>query len=1462
MELLLALRVPERDTFTSVDVVLDVDPSDAIADVATVLARYAESRGYGPFDSDRMVLSLASEDRPLDPARRVAETNLLSGQTVVLGPAGQLQDRPGDTARAVVSLDIATGPEAGRFLELLPGRYRIGRSSGCDIVISDPTMSKHHLTVDIAPDLTVVVTPVRDTSNGTFSGGVEIVSARRVAPDELLQVGGTALAFRPLGEDFSQRRDLLGQLPFNRVPHHRIVVKQRKFEPLARPPEEPRTASFPLLAALLPLVAGVAMAVLLQQPRYLIFTALSPIMLAGRYMSDRRGGRVSYTKSKAEFLQRVEARAAEITEAIAEEQAERFRSAPDVAELARQARFHHGGLWLRQRQDPDFMTLRVGLGDLDSKVTAEIERGGDPALREHAEAALAHQRIVHSVPLTVSLEELKVLGLYGDEDAVRGLGTSLVTQAACLHSPEDLVIAAAIPEGKVGDYTWLKWLPHVRSATSPLEGDHLAVGPERSTRLLVNLLGVADDRIGRQADREGRAWPRVVVVLHEDAQPDRAVMSQLLDVAEPAGMAALWIGHAASQLPRQSRATVMVTDPTLGNRSKLRFTDPDHVDRDFEVEGVRTTAALDIARSLAPIRDASAATVTTALPRRVLLLDLLAMPEPNGSDLAARWRTPQPYGISGPLGIAADGPFHLDLVADGPHALIAGTSGSGKSELLQTFVGSLSSSYSPERLNFLFIDYKGGASSAEFRELPHSVGYVTNLDGRQSIRALTSLRAELSRRMEVLEGRAKDLAEMLRVAPDDAPPSLVIVVDEFATLVKEIPDFVVGIVDIAQRGRSLGIHLVLATQRPAGAVNDNILANTNLRIALRVVDPADSVSVIGSKEAADIPVPLRGRAYARLGPRLLVGFQCAWSGAEYRPRADARAIGVRSFTFGHMEVELGDTTSAAVATERDDAGTQLQALVTAAAEAAAVLDLAPARRPWLEPLEPVIPLDGIVAGAGEPDATDPGRTVVLGMIDDPERQAQRPVVVDLEAGGGLLIFGTGGAGKTTALRTIAAGLALQGSADAVQLYALDFASRALGQLTPLPHCAAVANGDDPERVTRIITVLEDELVRRRSVLARANAETLGALRQTSGDLVVPRIVVLVDGYGGFQAAFDKPDTYEWVNRFQRLVSDGRQVGIHAVVTSDRRAGVPSGLFSAISTRLVLRMADAEEMGVLGVPSKIAKDADLISGRGFLGSAEIQIACVGSDPAGVAQAEALRQMGTDLATRSDARAAAPPDLPESIARMDLASATGHLRIPVAVADLTLETRAIDLSRGHVMVTGPPQSGKSTGLATLASGLRAIAPEVRLIGIGSTGSPLADLAVWDDAAFDRKKQARAFEDLVGMASEIEHGDVQAVVFIDEAPDIDDAHTRVLETLTNLDAVRLAVALDPGVLSRAFSGWIGALRRNRSLLVLQPESRSEVEQLANVKVRFRPGQEFPPGRGVLVGGRSWDLVQVAES
>ena len=1401
------------------------------------------------------------------------DTGLVSGETVRLA-AGEAH-APGRSSNADgLSLDVTAGPEAGRLIPLRPGAVIVGRASTCRVAVDDPTLSREHFAVQVSPEGRVTIIANPEATNGTAVEGEVLTDPREVEPGEVIEAGASVFVVRAAEGDETRRRDRMGQVPFNRVPYRRTVVVPQVFPDLRPPPDTPSSGKLSIATAMLPAGSGALMVAMTRNYMFLGLAALSPLMLIYRHFSDKRGGKRKFRRAKAEFLERVDARAAEVDEALDEERRTRLAAAPDLAELAHQATQHMPRLWERDRLAGDLLDLRLGLGDVPSQVTAAIAPGGDEELHAEGAERLAHRALVPDAPILVDVGGAGIVGLWGDRDQVGAVGRSLVAQAACLHSPEDLVIAAGLGAANLGGFGWLKWLPHVRSATSPLEGEHLAVGSDDTRRLLAHLLAVVADRSDRSGpQRSTTVWPRVLVLLDEAAEVDRALLSQMLDVAPAHGIHVLWLGESGLQMPRQCRA--VVSCPGHGAAGRVGFTDPSLADRVVELDGTSPATATAIARALAPLRDASAASQTTAIPRVVPLLDAVGIDRPAGDVIVERWQAPRGYSLEFPIGLSAEGPFRLDLVEQGPHTLIGGTSGAGKSELLQTLVLSLAANYPPDRLNFLFVDYKGGASSAEFRDLPHTVGYVTNLDGRMSLRALTSLRAELQRRMTLLEGKAKDLREMLTVAPDEAPPSLVIVVDEFAALVKEIPDFVAGIVDIAQRGRSLGVHLILATQRPTGVVNDNILANTNLRISLRMLDPADSANVIGTRDAAEIPVPLRGRAYARTGPTSLVPFQCAWSGAPYATGAELRHATVGAFALGSsmsplatVEEAVGVESGSGSGKDAPEPPTHLEVLVDACAAAARALQLPPVRRPWVEPLGEVVGLAPVLERMSPGELTrDPGRLAVLGLYDDPENQAQHVSVVDLEATGGLIVFGTGGSGKTTLLRTVAAGLAGQGDPDEVRIYALDFASRGLEPLADLPHCGAVVPGDDVEQVTRLLTVLDREIEQRRLDLAAARAESLGALRHRTGTARFPRIVVLLDGYSGFHSTFDRADRYAWLAQLQRIVSAGRQVGVHCVLATDRRMGVPNALLSAISARCALRMATADELTALGVPSRIARDAELPNGRGFVdGTTEVQVACVSDDPSGVGQAEAIAALGAKLAASTDARSPAVPALPDALVLPVGGPQSRPLTAPLGLVDLSLDTAVADLSRQNLVVAGPPLSGKSTALETVALGLRASsgagpgAAGLRLVALGTAASPLAALDLWDDAAFARAGLAGVVERLADDLADDEGVDARVALFIDAAEDIEGNDVvRNLEALARRDAVRLVVACEPATLAKAYSGWLAALRRNRSALVLQPESKVDVDTTVGIKPDLRPGQPFPPGRGVFVANRRWQLVQV---
>ena len=547
----------------------------------------------------------------------------------------------------------------------------------------------------------------------------------------------------------------------------------------------------------------------------------------------------------------------------------------------------------------------------------------------------------------------------------------------------------------------------------------------------------------------GRAEHRTLVVL-DGARTLRRVpgMPQVLATARMSGISAICIDDTERELPEECAAVVSWDADSPGYVTLRGGSDvPGLVLADQVGAGWADRAA----RAMAPIRDISREDGQAAIPSAARLLDLLGMPDPSVPSVLGLWER---YGrtTAVPIGIGAGGPFVVDVRADGPHALIAGTTGAGKSELLQTLIASLAAANRPDAMNFVLIDYKGGSAFKDCARLPHTVGMVSDLDGHLTERALASLAAELKRREEILlAAGAKDIEDYWEATGARAAggllgpgtggrsggeklPRLMLVIDEFASLVAELPDFVAGLVGIAQRGRSLGVHLVLATQQQAGVVSADIRANTNLRIALRVTDAAESLDVIDVPDAARIARSTPGRCYVRSGASAPAAVQSARIGGRRpgmgraRPAA-ALAVPVPWPALGRPAPAGAGEAPPGVA---DDMETDLSVLVDAIAGAAKRLGIAEQRSPWLAPLPQTVTLDEIAgaARAGTPArAGAPGEVppVAFGITDIPARQERVPLTLDLAHGGHLVVAGTARSGRSTVLRTLAGSVAATAS---------------------------------------------------------------------------------------------------------------------------------------------------------------------------------------------------------------------------------------------------------------------------------------------------------------------------------------------------------------------------------------------------------------------------------------------------
>ena len=636
MELLVRVRwrhVP------AADLRLEVEAYHRVGDLLSAASEFCD----GNWDASQpMFLERTGEQIALD--LPIIESGIVSGDTLRFELYGvDTLDR--ESLSEAVSCDVTAGPEAGRSFVLLPGRHEVGRGSGLSVRLDDVTVSDHQLSIIVYDDLVTRVVPDPSATNPVVVNGHPVAEATVVGPNDVVQFGATAVALRVFSRSSDSERDQLGQVPFRRTPYKPVIVQERAFKPLGNIPSKPEPRRFSMITTILPLVAGLTMFALFRSPMFLVMTLLSPLSMAGQWWDSRKSGTRKFADSIDKFGRRLEKRKAEVEQALLDERAERIHQSPDLADLARRATLRTLDLWARQRRDDEFLRTRLGIGTVASKITVEPESGGEEYLREATAVTVTGCDRVPACPICVNLAELGVFGLHGELTDVRAMCSSIILQAVTLHSPEDLVLVVieGVPQG-LG--AWAKWLPHTRSATSPISARHVVEDEAAAAEMVRELVSVARLRTSSD-DRSDHRWPWILVVLDESANVDAALASQLLDLCPHAGISVVAAVEVDARVPRQAKAT-MGCVPQIGGTlalSTVWFTDPEVAPEHLELEPANARLIDQVAMSLAPLRDATAASATAAIPRLVPLFSLFGPELPTPLSIATEWARPKPYGL-------------------------------------------------------------------------------------------------------------------------------------------------------------------------------------------------------------------------------------------------------------------------------------------------------------------------------------------------------------------------------------------------------------------------------------------------------------------------------------------------------------------------------------------------------------------------------------------------------------------------------------------------------------------------------------------------------------------------------------------------------------------------------------------------------------------------------------------------
>ncbi|GAB3451629.1 type VII secretion protein EccCa [Actinophytocola sediminis] len=1038
-----------------------------------------------------------------------------------------------------------------------------------------------------------------------------------------------------------------------------------------------------------------------------------------------RGERRDYLRYLGQVRGQVRAAAAQQREALA------WRH-PDPAGLWSIAMT--GRLWERRAAHADFAEIRLGTGQQrlalritppSSKPIADLEPLTARALRRFINAYTT----VSNLPTALFLRGFAKVRFTGDQDAIRAVTRSVLAQLVTLHSPEDLRIAVCADPGRVQLWDWVKWLPH---AQHPVEQDGagqvrlLADGVDALTDLLDAELGER----GRfeAAATPSREEPYVVIVLDGVAVPGESRLagtgyrnSIVLDVSSAlAGLAS----KAALRLDVTTERVEMVRTDRTGQDVRTELCAPDLL-------SLPRTAAL--ARVISPYRLGGTTEIAEPMVADFDLPRLLGVTDLDTWQPASLTRT----GLARnrfriPLGIAEDGtPIELDIKESaqggmGPHGLLIGATGSGKSELLRTLVLGMAMTHSSEILNFVLVDFKGGATFLGLDRLPHTSAVITNLADEAPLvtRMQDALHGELTRRQELLRaaGNHSSLLDYekarLAGASLDPLPTLFVIVDEFSELLTSNPEFAELFVMIGRLGRSLGVHLLLASQRVDDGRMHKLESHLSYRIGLRTFSAMESRSVIGVPDAYQLP-SAPGNGFIRTDVATLIRFKAAYvSGPHHRRTREQRQEEVRKqvvpFGVTRLAAPAAPPSAPVVPAEDEETGES----VLAVAVDRMIGHGPPAHQVWLPPLAnppaldqllpPVLPEPphGLRAVGWRPRGT---LVVPVGVVDKPFDQLRDLYLVDLSAAGGHVgIAGAPQSGKSTLLRTMIAALALTHTPAEVQFYCLDFGGGTLAAVDGLPHVGGVAGRLHQERVARTVAEVRSLLARRERVFTEHGVENMAAYRErrAAGEFVDDPhgdVFLVVDGWGSLRTEFDQHDL-----AIRELAQRSLSYGVHLILTTNRWSDVHSQLRDQLGTRLELRLGDAIDSLI---NMRKAGEVPQTPGRGLTPD---QMHFLAGVPRldGVAGTTDLAEATRDLVSAVREHWQGPPAptvrmLPSVLPAEDLPAPEKGPRLALGAGELDLRPVWHDFGdRPHLTVVGDTGSGKTAALRLIITAITTV------------------------------------------------------------------------------------------------------------------------------------------------------------
>lgn len=913
-------------------------------------------------------------------------------------------------------------------------------------------------------------------------------------------------------------------------------------------------------------------------------TVMTTIFSVVKYFQDRKALKEKEARKKEVYGKYLLDKRKEIHSRWKKEEEAYSYNYPGLLEIESMVERYDSRIYERNTMDEDFLTFSIG--HFSSKTAFTIEdKTGELSLEttEFSEEIKEIKRKFGSIdkPQIVDLKRGH-LGLVGEKSVIHEQLKYYISQIAFAQSYHDVQFIAIYAKEYEEDFAWMRWLSHAR-----LQGLNV-YGLIRSEKTRDQILGSVQQILKERRQRieeekkESRFLPHFVFLIDEPKLIlDHSIMEFLSgSQGMQLGFSIIYTSYLQANLPENIGTVLLLENSEEG---RLLLQEKEVYDRKLHLYRVGNANLDMMARNLGVLVHEQG--LNSHIPESITFFDMYGIRNPEELRIRERWgKNNSSKTLAVPLGArAVDDYLELNLheKAHGPHGLVAGTTGSGKSEIVQSYILSLAVNFHPCEVGFLLIDYKGGGMANLFKSLPHLLGTITNLDGSESMRALASIQSELRRRQSIFGkyevnhiNAYNDLFKEGKAA--EPIPHLFIISDEFAELKKEQPDFMKELVSTARIGRSLGVHLILATQKPSGVVDDQIWTNSKFKLCLKVQNESDSKEVLHTPDAANITQA--GRAYLQVGNNEVYElFQSAWSGAMYIPETekevtqDNRVYMVNSLGQGELiNRDLRGTQAEQKAKE-----TQLDAVVNHIREVYEKEKAIEVKKPWLPSLPDKL-INPYMAIHG---ADKVNLRIAIGMRDIPEEQIQEDYVVDLAKQGNVAYIASGGYGKSVFLANAVLNLAAQNKVSNLNFYVLDFGNNALISLKGIPHMADYIMLDDEEKFEKFRDLMSGEMQKRKRMLAAAMAQNFTVYNEIASE-PLKAIVILLDNYDAV-----KEMGYDMESYFTRLSRDGVGLGIYMVITASRMSAVRTAMLNNFKNKIAGVNFDQNEVNSLVGRSK-------------------------------------------------------------------------------------------------------------------------------------------------------------------------------------------------------------------------------------------------------------------------------------